>query len=343
VDVQNFGEPTDIDGNGKVIIFFTSAVNALTPRGADYYVGGFFFSRDLFPADKPESAGGCAGSNVAEMFYMLVPDPTGQVNGNRRSVKFVREMTVSTLAHEFQHLINSSRRVYVNDADEWEDTWLDEGLAHVAEELLFYRAAGVAPRSGLTADAIRGTEQTRAAFNEYATGNLGRLASFLETPESSSPFAADDNLETRGAAWSFLRYAADRANGDDAKLWARLVNAKNAGRANLSAALGGANLDEWLRDWAVSNFASGQVAGLDARFAARSWNFRDIFASISSAGYPLATRALAEGRAEHLTLGNGSAAYLRFGVARGRTAKLSARDGASALPASVRIAIVRTK
>ena len=42
VDTKNFGQPTDIDGNGHVILFFTSAVNALTPRNADYYIGGFF-------------------------------------------------------------------------------------------------------------------------------------------------------------------------------------------------------------------------------------------------------------------------------------------------------------
>jgi hypothetical protein len=344
VDVANFGEPSDVDGNGKVVIFFTSAVNALTPRGASYYVGGFFYSRDLFPNDKPADQGGCAGSNDAEMFYMLVPDPSGQVNGNRRSKAFVTNMTVSTLGHEFEHLINSSRRVYVNDADEWEDTWLDEGLAHVAEELVFYKAAGLAPRSGLTAEAIRSTTQARAAFNEHATGNLGRLESFLEAPEASSPFADDDELETRGATWSFLRYAADRLNGRETDLWQRLVNSKTAGRTNLAAALGGANLDEWTRDWAVATYADRQAAGLESRFTQPSWNFRDIFAATStSSSYPLATRTLAEGRAQHLSLNAGSAGYLRFSVAAGREASLKVRDASSPMPNSVRLAVVRTK
>jgi hypothetical protein len=344
VDVASFGEPSDIDGNGKVVIFFTSAVNALTPRGASYYVGGFFYSRDLFPADKPAAQGGCAGSNEAEMFYMLVPDPTGQVNGNRRSKAFVANMTVSTIGHEFQHLINSARRIYVNDADEFEDTWLDEGLAHIAEELMFYRAAGLAPRGGLTADAIRSTNTARTAFNEHATGNIGRLQSFLEKAEGSSPFADDDELETRGATWSFLRYAADRLNGKETDLWQRLVNAKTAGRVNLQAALGGADLDEWTRDWAVATFADRQVAGLEARYTQPSWNFRDIFAGISSgASYPLVTHTLADGRAQQVTLGAGSAAYLRLAVAKGGQASLRLRDGSSPLPASVRVAVVRTR
>ena len=58
-------------------------MNELTPRNAAYYVGGFFYERDLFPNDVAVEQGGCAASNDAEMFYMLVPDPNGTVNGNR--------------------------------------------------------------------------------------------------------------------------------------------------------------------------------------------------------------------------------------------------------------------
>ena len=49
VDTLNFGDPTDIDKNQHVILFFTRAVNELTPPNQTFYVGGFFFSRDLFP------------------------------------------------------------------------------------------------------------------------------------------------------------------------------------------------------------------------------------------------------------------------------------------------------
>ena len=56
VDVTNFGVPADIDKNQKVLLLFTSAVNALTPAGSPSYVAGFFFDRDLFPvADTPGS------------------------------------------------------------------------------------------------------------------------------------------------------------------------------------------------------------------------------------------------------------------------------------------------
>ncbi|HYR06208.1 MAG TPA: Ig-like domain-containing protein, partial [Longimicrobium sp.] len=136
-----FGTPSDRDGNGRVVAFYTRAVNELTPPGSSSFVGGFFFSRDLF------SAGSCATSNQGEMFYMLVPDPTGSVNGNVRQVSAVRESTLGTLAHEYEHLINASRRILVNTPwnGQLETVWLDEGLAHIAEELMFYQGSGTAP------------------------------------------------------------------------------------------------------------------------------------------------------------------------------------------------------
>src|SRR5256714_7395126 len=150
VDTVNFGGPTDVDKNQRVILFFTRAVNELTPPSVNYYVGGFFFSRDLFPTTQNNGVAGCATSNFAEMFYMLAPDPAGIINGNTRTIDFVKSVTVATLAHEFQHLINASRHLYVNlGSSAFEDTFLDEGLAHVAEELAFYRSSGLSPRQNI--------------------------------------------------------------------------------------------------------------------------------------------------------------------------------------------------
>ena len=117
LDIATFGQPSDVDKNGKTIIFFTKEVNKLTPRGSGGVVGGFFFERDLFPKTDTPDLFGCAASNFAEMYYSLVPDPTGRFSDSR-SKKNVQELTPSTLAHEFQHLINAGRRLYVNNADE---------------------------------------------------------------------------------------------------------------------------------------------------------------------------------------------------------------------------------
>lgn len=215
LDVGNFGDPTDIDKNGHIGIIFTRAVNELTPQRSTQYVGGFTFSRDLFPTVATTRASACAGSNQGEYFYLLTPDPAGEVNGNVRTAGFVDSVTTGVLAHEFQHLINASRRLYVNNTAAFEAKWLDEGLAHIAEELLFYTESGLSPRMNLDLNAIRASSTTIAAYNAAMSGNQGRYRSYLSSPPTSSPYAANDSLSTRGAIWSLLRYSVDRLNAAD--------------------------------------------------------------------------------------------------------------------------------
>lgn len=215
IDEGAFGAPTDIDNNGRVGIIFTRAVNELTPRGSSQYVGGFTYSRDLFPKVANARADACATSNQGEYFYALAPDPQGTINGNRRTTGFVDSSTISVLAHELEHLINASRKLYINTAAEsFEETWLDEGLAHIAEELLFYRESGVPPRTNLDVTAIRSRSQIVAAFNADMIGNASRYRSYLVSPSNTSPYAAGDSLSTRGAAWNWLRYLADQRLGN---------------------------------------------------------------------------------------------------------------------------------
>jgi hypothetical protein len=47
------------------------------------------------------------------MFYLCAPIRTGEVNNNKRSKETVRRSTQGTVAHELQHLINASRRLFV--------------------------------------------------------------------------------------------------------------------------------------------------------------------------------------------------------------------------------------
>jgi len=114
LDVMNFDVPTDIEGNGRVAILFTRAVNELTPANAGAFIGGYFHPRDLFPRTQSSNIAVCPTSNEGEMFYMMVPDPSGTVNGNQFRLGFVDTLTTGVLAHEFQHLINAGRRMYVN-------------------------------------------------------------------------------------------------------------------------------------------------------------------------------------------------------------------------------------
>ncbi|MEP6833495.1 MAG: hypothetical protein ABJB74_08880 [Gemmatimonas sp.] len=336
VDTKTFGDPTDIDGNGHVILYFTSAVNSLTPKGASYYIGGFFYGRDLLPTTA-SAIGSCATSNVAEMFYLLVPDPNGSINGNTFSKTFVTSATISTVAHEYEHLINASRRLYVNTAAiDFEETWLDEGLAHMAEELLFYKRSGLSPLSNISATLLRSNETYRAVFNDDGIGNFGRLQSFLLNPSTNSPYAGNDSLGTRGATWSFLRYAIDQQSASQETVLRQLVNSTTTGLSNLRNVFG-SELTPLFRDWATA-FALDDVSGAATRYSFRSWNIASVSSALTEAGtYPLATQSLVSGTTKSVDLNGGGAAYLRFGVASGGAGTLSWSTPATVLTTVVRL------
>ncbi len=229
--VAAFGAPTDIDRNGHVVIVFTRAVNELTERASSTYVGGFAFSRDLFPRIGTARAQPCPASNQGEYFYLLTPDPLGTINGNVRSTTFVEQATTAVLAHEFEHLINASRRLYINSATDFEDKWLDEGLAHIAEELLFYHEARLNSRRNLVAADVFSATAT-LAYAQDMRSNATRYRGYLAAPQRNSPYASEDSLPTRGAAWSLLRYTADRVITNPAAGSAQLV--ANSGSLTVS-------------------------------------------------------------------------------------------------------------
>jgi hypothetical protein len=348
-DVRYFGEPGDVDDNDRSVIFFTRAVNELTPRNSETYIGGFFFGRDLFPVaeNRAQQYAGCAGSNEAELFYMLVPDPNGVVNGNRRALTFVESVTTGVLAHEFQHLINLSRRIAIDSPTE-ESVWLNEGLSHVAEEVMFFRASGVDARGNIDAARVRSTERVRNAFNSYQGSNFGRLRAYLLNPEGNSPYAADDSIATRGATWQFLRYAVDRtaSGGDETAVFRALVNSRLSGFQNLNAVFGG-NALNLARDWAVAQYTDDANIGPNLRtsYQFASWNYRDIYAALAnSAGFPLAVKAVpASGTPVQSTVVAGGATYLRFAAAPDAPATVRLASAGAALPADVQLVLVRTR
>ena len=348
LDVANFGQPSDIDANGKVLIFFTKEVNALTPKNSTGgVVGGFFFERDLFPLSQQNGLPGCAGSNLAEMFYMLVPDSTG-IFSIPQTKSYVTRVTPGTLAHEYQHLINAGRRIYVNNANTFEDTWLNEGLSHVAEELLFYRVSGLSPRANIGVSQLN-SQALVNAFNSYQIDNTIRFEVFISKPPATSVYGGNDSLETRGATWSLLRYLADHRGGAEADTWSQLVNSTTNGQPNLARVFG-ANYMSQIRDWAVSILSDDVIGVSDARFLQQSWNMRAIFPNlVDSQGnrlgkYPLQVLPLSDASSVNASIFSGGTAYVRFAVGAGGQASID-WSAAGGLPVSplMQFTVIRTK
>jgi hypothetical protein len=351
VDTTAFGAPYDIDGTNKVIILFTKAVNALTTDPTQGIVLGFYYSRDLLDTL------GCPGSNHANMFYLVVPDPNGTINGGNtftRQKVNVQNIVVSTIGHEYQHLINASRRLYVNFASASnvdEVTWLNEGLSHIAEELIFYRASGLGPRQNIGTVALANPNTWRA-FGLFMYGNQGRYQRYLPVTETDGPLGeslGDDDLATRGAIWSFLRYADDQLGLPSEALWHSLVkSATTIGLPNLQSAMG-TDPAPYFRSWATSVFTDEAVPGVDALYTQPSWNWPQVYATVvanqGNATYTApVSHVLTNGAAIPITLESEGAAYVRFAVSNGQRGLISVvASNGGAIPGSVRLTLVRTK
>lgn len=334
VVTTNFGQTADIDGNGRAIMFFTRVVNELTEAGSTSYTGGFFYSRDIFPkAD-------CATSNVGELFYLLAPDPNGEINGNVRSHDFILRVSAGTIAHEYQHLINASRRIYVNDASAFEETWLNEGLSHISEELVFYRASGLSPRQNIDIGALRQSQQILNAVNRYQVSNLSRYITYLENPDEESLFGID-NLETRGAAWAFLRYAADYDEGADQPFWFALANAQATGLNNLQNVLGSPPLD-LVQTWTAAVYTDDLVPTFNDLYEQPSWDFRSVLAVLNDGTFPLETHTIGS-TPTVLTLEAGGAAHLLFTIPAGGRATVNITSGGAIPTNRLRTTLVRTQ
>ena len=333
VDTVNFGSPTDIDSNNRFIILFTGTVNALSGNSGGI-VGGLQASRDLFPVTE------CVASNEGEMFYMPVPDPTSVINGTYTNKAEVSRRVQATLAHELQHLINAGRRIYVNDANSFEEVWLNEGLSHIAEELVYYQVSGNTRGTNIGLPRVQSSQAQLDAVNVYQVQNLGRLITYLRATESNSPYAQDDKLETRGATWQLLRYAADRTGGDERLKWRAMVNSQDAGQAVFNAAFG--SITAMTRDFAITQYLDDTIIPATPAFAFPSWNFRSLLPALNNGVFPLVTRTLLTNPLD-VTLAGGGAAYVKFGVAAGASASISASAAGQAPAAAVEFTLIRTQ
>jgi len=347
----HFGTPTNLGGTGRIILLFTREVNRLTPSKAQSFTAGFFFARDLFPRVSSGRFRGCTHSNEAEILYLMVPDPTGSVSGNPTTRGAVFDLTPSTTIHEYQHLINAGRRLHVQQlTGNWaEATWLNEGLSHIAEELLFYAASGLTPGQNIHMFTLGSSTSLQAiALNRYQRFNFQRFfLEFLPSPEVVSPFDASVTLGTRGAGWHFLRYLADRRGGSQPALFRSLIDTQTSGLENLATAVGGQEaLFDWMADWRVAIYSDDRVPGLDPRHRDLSWHLPSIRNHVTQPGggpYPIRTHAVTGGEPLSLSLVGGGAAYLRFGSAPSNTSSIQITSAGGLPPSSMRAILVRTR
>ena len=328
-----FGSESDIDGNGVVIVLMTDAVNELTPMSqcSDSFIGGFFFALDLLP-NQPNS-------NAGEIFYSFVADPNGTVSC-RHTITRVKRQTPSTFIHELQHMISWNQRVTIRGSALGEETWLEEGLSHYAEELggRIYLAEG-----------------DTMTFSDFAGSNLVFAFRYFKAPTFFLlvPDADAPTTEYRGASWSFVRWLVDQFGVDVTR---RLVETGFRGGTNVEAATG-ESFSRLVAEWGLTVWVD-DLPGFSPppRLRYTSWDLRTTYAAMHMSApstidrpFPIEPPLFTDGRLVTINgiLRSGTPNYVLISLAPGAAAfALEFTDGGGLpLPstATPRLTVIRTR
>ncbi|WP_135622168.1 peptidase MA family protein [Leptospira ognonensis] len=181
--VSAFGEPSDVDKNGKIKILVLDIVDGSATNSA--YVAGFYDPVNFFRDGTVSSI----RSNYAEILY---------IDGKELVASLANDPTAfaSTAAHEFQHLI---RYQYMNTARVTDDTWINEGTSEVASDI-----AGFGPQTARLS-CFRGTETTRCPNG----ANGISLLSWASTSSSATI------LKQYAMAYAYMRYLYDISGNNE--------------------------------------------------------------------------------------------------------------------------------
>jgi hypothetical protein len=205
IDTTAFGPPTDVDQNGHVIMLMTPVVNALTTATdcqTNGYIAGFFDEEDLgAPASDPNS-------NNGEIFYSIVPDPTG-LSSCAHTTDDVGFSVPSTFMHELQHLISFSQHVVVHNGGS-EYGWLDEGLSIVAEELGSQYYEQKCPGTACRTNADQIFPDSSQGFVSNLLYDSYQYALLPDTASVTLHSDADDGFSWRGGDWLLMRWLGDQ-------------------------------------------------------------------------------------------------------------------------------------
>jgi hypothetical protein len=246
---------------------------------------GFVISCDFFPRNVTTNR----ASNFGENFYARVPTVGGTGFTSDNPDQWLRTMR-NTIIHEVMHIASFGAHL-VNNAGRWEESWLEEGMARVAEEVWardrIYPGAtwkgNMTYASTVFCDVHPTTPECtgrpRPMFVHYAA-----LYDFLDIPGATSLFGrvADGDFTFYAASWSFIRYNADRYAGSEPNYLRGITNSPDlTGLANI-ARQSGTDANQMLGMWSLTlvlDETTAMASNVDVRFP--SWETRDIFAGLN--------------------------------------------------------------
>ncbi len=221
--IATWGQWIDIDRNGKLSVLCTLRFNTSGKAVGLFNPSDFF----AFSSDSSSSEFNPL-SNEMDILYSACPDDVGS-NAN-----FWISTVFATLAHEFQHLTSFSEvyRQYVEDSlpvPVFEESFLEEGLSHLAENLAGYGFSG--GNSAFVARYLARTESTP----------LGTVPSVIY----------GDSVERRGGMTLLLSwlYENQNSNGQTNFFLNTLYKSRKRGWKRIEEATG-MNREQILEDFA---------------------------------------------------------------------------------------------
>jgi hypothetical protein len=124
--VTNFATPSDVNGDGRIAIFLFDILDGYDGATKTSYIGGYFSESDLYPSNWLQNP----NSNEMDILYI---DTFPSMHDPITDPVDVTDV-FSTIAHEFQHLVNHNRNVLVEKGVRM-DTWLNEAFSMAAEHI----------------------------------------------------------------------------------------------------------------------------------------------------------------------------------------------------------------
>ncbi len=221
----------DVDGDGKFAILISPWLGKL--QGGKTALGGFVRGSDFQRFTQAPFG------NQADVLYL---------NSNLRPGPHLKTL----LAHEYAHAVCFSERLPTTVLPEGlpgEEDWLNEAIAHLAENLHQTGWTNLDHRISRFLDA---PDRSPLVVRNYYAGGLWR------------------DPGCRGATYLFLRWVVDQFGED---VLTRLINGRETGVKNLEAATG-LPFPELFRGWTIALAQAGQRGKNVSKFSTLELNQR---------------------------------------------------------------------
>ena len=325
-----FGELSDVDQNGRVLVLLTHEINKVGR-------GGFVTPTDLY------STAECATSNHAEIFYGYAPDQGGTSSeGANRATALATYRVL--LAHETTHLVQANAYVFGGSGEK--TIWEIEGGATLAEQLVAYELFGHGPGRNLGHAQVHQSEESRAW---YWGGWIADMVSFFgwhgfgdgsgrvrDAPEECTWIGREEDgnggpcagRHGYGVPSMLLRFVLDRWGeaypGGEAALMRRVANSPSSGFSSLEE-VSGQPIEQILAEFYIALWGDGRPSSPGHAWDwMASWDLHDVFSRLPD-DYQLQPRTSSSSN-PHATanIRGGSSLYLHW-VPSGSVAPTSIR------------------